>query len=152
MTESWDFIGSTIATGIFSTILNLLKVLIPLMIIIELLKTYSLLEKLATKLSWFARLMGMGKDAAFPLLVGVIMGVSYGAGTIIEINKNTPLSRRDMLLIGVFMFICHGIIETTLLFGIAGANILIISLGRFLFALIVTIIAARLPWFKDPAQ
>ncbi len=80
------------------------------------------------------------------------MGVTYAAGTIIEINKRTPLSRKDMALVAIFMYLCHGIIETGFLFYVAGANVLVVTLGRLLLAFVVTMLAARLPHFRNMAD
>lgn len=148
MNASFDFIVREMITGSLTTMFNLLKVLVPLMIIIQLLMAYGIIEKFASRLEGFGRVMGMSKNAMFPLLVGFVMGVSYGAGTLLELNKTNPLSKRDMALVGIFIFLCHGIIETGLLFGVAGASILVITLGRTLIALVVTIILARTPFIK----
>lgn len=148
MSASWDVILSEILKGSFSTVLNLLKVMVPLMIIIELLMVYQVIEKLAGKLEPLSKLMGMKKEAIFPLLVGVIMGVTYGAGTLMEINKKTPISKRDFMLIGVFMYICHGIIETGLLFGVAGASVIVVTIGRLLIAFCVTVMLSKTAYFK----
>lgn len=134
--------------GSISTAFNMLKILIPLMIIVELLMVYNIMEKLANKMQFLAKSMGMKKESTFPLLVGVVMGVTYGAGTLIEINKQTPISKKDFALIGIFMFMCHGIIETAFIFAVAGADILFITLGRLIIAYLVTVIAARLPAFR----
>ncbi len=149
MTASWNVIIEEIFHGSIMTILNLLKVLIPLMIIIELLMVYNVIEKVASKLEFLSKLMGIKKETLFPLLVGVVMGVTYGAGTLIEINKKTPISKRDLMLLGVFMYICHGIIETGLLFGVAGASIIVVTVVRFLLAFLVTIVLARTSYFKN---
>ena len=149
MSATFDVIINEMVNGAIMTIFNLLKVLIPLMIIVEILMVYKIIEKVATKLEGLGKIMGMSKNAVFPLLVAVFMGVTYGAGTIIEINKRTPLSRKDMALVAVFMYLCHGIIETGFLFYVAGANVLVVTLGRLFFALIVTMIAARLPYFRN---
>jgi len=148
MSATFDVILNEMITGSISTIINLMKVLVPLMIIVELLMVYKIIEKLAARMEGFARMMGMSKNAVFPLLVGVFMGVTYGAGTIMEINRQTPLSKKDMSLIAIFMYLCHGIIETGFLFYVAGANVFVITIGRLLFALVVTLIAARLPYFR----
>lgn len=149
MTASWNVIIEEIFHGSIMTILNLLKVLIPLMIIIELLMVYNVIEKVASKLEFLSKLMGIKKETLFPLLVGVVMGVTYGAGTLIEINKKTPISKKDLMLLGVFMYICHGIIETGLLFGVAGASIIVVTVVRFLLAFLVTIVLARTSYFKN---
>lgn len=135
--------------GSLGTVLNLAKVLIPLMIIIQLLMVYDVMEKIANKLEFLGRLMGMSKHAMLPLIVGYVMGVSYGAGTLLELNKTNPLSKRDMALLGTFMFLCHGIIETALLFGVNGASVITITLGRTLIALLVTMVFARTSIIKN---
>ncbi|MDR3295673.1 MAG: hypothetical protein LBT26_07605 [Clostridiales Family XIII bacterium] len=148
MSAPWDVILPEILTGCVMTALNLLKVIVPLMVIIEILMAYKLVEKLAARLNWLAGLLGIGKDALLPLAVGVLMGVTYGAGTLIEINRRTPLSKRDFTLVAIFMYCCHGIIETTFIFTMAGANPLFPSLLRLLIAVLVTTAAARLPWIS----
>lgn len=148
MSESWDFILKEMLNGSFHTILNLLKVLVPLMIIIQLLIVYNVLEKISIRLEFLGKPMGITKNAMFPLLVGVFMGVTYGAGTLIELNKQKPLGRRDFLLIGIFMVLCHGIIEAAFLFGVAGASVVIVVVVRLLIAFVITCICARLPYFR----
>lgn len=148
MSAGLDVILREMLTGSLSTIISVMKVLIPLMIIVEILMVYKVIERLAGSLEGIGRILGMSRNAIFPLLVGVVMGVTYGAGTIIEINKRTPLSRKDMALVAVFMYLCHGIIETGFLFYMAGANVLVVTLGRLLFAFLVTMLAARLPHFR----
>jgi len=106
------------------------------------------MEKLAAKLSGFTNILGMSSNAILPLIVATVMGVTYGAGTLIEMNKTNPIPRKDFILIALFFFICHGIIETTAIWGAAGANIFVISAGRLLIAVTVTAVAARLPVFK----
>lgn len=135
--------------GCIVTALNMLKILIPLMIIVEVLMVYHVMEKVADRFRFLAGALGIEKQSIFPLLVGVVMGITYGAGTLIEINRRTPIPKRDFVLIGVFLFLCHSIIETTFLFAVAGANIFAVTVGRLAVAFIVTAIAARLPAFRS---
>jgi hypothetical protein len=149
----WAAMLAEMLHGTLSLILSLARVIIPLMIVIEYMLSYRLVEKVAPKLGSVRRLLGISQDALLPLLVGLLMGVSYGAGTLMEINKRTPLSPRDMTLIGVFLYACHGIIETTILFAVAGGNALFFSVIRLAIAVIITAVAARLPFFaRDGAR
>jgi len=131
--------------GSISIIINFFKILIPLMIIVEILMAYKLIEKLSNKLEFLAKALRMEKQSIFPLMVGVFMGLTYGAGTLIEINRKTPIPKKDFILIGVFLFVCHGIIETSMIFAVAGANIWVVSIGRLFLAFIITVVAARIP-------
>ena len=141
-------IAAEMLTGSLMTALNLFKIIIPLMIVIEILMAYNLARRLSLRLGWLAKLLGVGRDALLPLLVGVLMGVTYGAGTLIEINSRTPLSKKDFALIAIFFYCCHGIIETSFLFGAAGASLLFVCVLRLLIAVAVTMAAARLPWIR----
>lgn len=145
MSASAGVILQEIFFGSIATALSMLKILIPLMIIVEILMVYNVMEKVADRLQFIAGALGLQKQSVFPLLVGVVMGVTYGAGTLIEINRKTPIPKKDYALIGIFLFICHGIIETSFIFGVAGANILVITAGRLVIAFLATAAAARLP-------
>jgi len=148
MSASINIILQEIFFGSISIVWSMLRILIPLMIIVELLMVYNIMEKVADRLQFLAGALGMQKQSIFPLLVGVVMGVTYGAGTLIEINRKMPIPKKDIALIGIFMFLCHGIIETSFIFAVAGANVPTVTLGRLAIAFLVTAAAARLPMFK----
>jgi hypothetical protein len=130
---------------VVNVIWSLARVIIPLMILIEFMLVYKVVDRIAPKFKWLCRVLGISNDALLPLLVGLLMGVTYGAGTLIEINKRTPLSRRDLTLIGIFLYACHGIIETTILFTVAGGSAFFVCVVRLAIAVLVTAVAARLP-------
>jgi len=136
---TWDVMLMEALRGILNTVLILLRVLIPLMIGIEILLRYKVIEALADKMRFFCRLLGIGKDALLPLLVGLFLGVTYGAGAIAEMNRLRPLPKRDLALVGVFLFSCHSIIEATYLFAVAGANAFIVSFVRLAIAIGATV-------------
>lgn len=131
--------------GYAGIIKSMLMVLIPVMIILELLITYHIMEKIASRLTFVTKLLRLNEQSVFPLLVGIMAGITFGAGAMIEINKKSPIPERDLWTIGVLIFICHGMIETTLIFAVAGANIWAVSLGRLLIAFAAAMLAARLP-------
>ncbi|EEG76293.1 nucleoside recognition domain-containing protein [Dethiobacter alkaliphilus] len=125
-------------TASFSTILQLAIILIPIMILLEYAKHFQLLEKLTSILGWLPRSLSMSPQAAFPLIVGIFIGVTYGAAIIIEYSRQGTLNKRDMLLCGVFLAINHSIIEDNLLLAALGANLLIILPLRFVMAYLIT--------------
>lgn len=148
MSASFSVIINEILTGGLSTVLNVLKILIPLMIFIEFLNAFNIMEKLSKKLTYVTRPLGLSTRAVLPLLVATIMGITYGTGTLMDMNKKNPLGEKDFVLIAVFFFICHGIIETTAIWGNAGANIIVVSIGRLFIAFAFTMIIARLWKFR----
>ena len=140
----WDVMLPEMGWGVLRTIVNLLRVIVPLMIAIELMLVYKVIERIARGLAGFCRVIGIGQAALLPLLVGLFLGVTYGAGAIAEMNRTRPLPPRDMALLGVFLFSCHGIIETTYLFAVAGASAVFVSAVRLAIAVGVTASAGRL--------
>lgn len=80
----------------------------------------------------------------FSLLVGVFLGITYGAGLLIKEAQNSSLSKRDIFYVGTFLMICHAIIEDTLLFVIFNANLTVIIIARVVFAIIFAYVLLKL--------
>jgi hypothetical protein len=118
------------------------------MIIIEILSAYKIIERMAAGLGFLSRILGLSRNALLPLLVGLFMGVVYGAGALVEINSRTPFSKKDLALMAIFLYCCHGVIETTFIFAAAGASPLFVCVFRSAVAVFVTMVAARLPWMR----
>jgi len=130
------FIQTLVRGG--TTIFFLALILIPVMVLVEYASHFRLLEKVSVYFSWLPRAFAMSPEAAFPLIVGMIIGVFYGAAVIIEYANQGILSKRDMMLCGVFLAINHSIFEDNLLFASMGANIVLIFPLRFLMAFFIT--------------
>ena len=74
----------------------------------------------------------------FSIVVGVILGITYGAGILIQEAKSGSISKADLFYIGTFLMICHAIIEDTLLFVIFGADFTMVIAIRTIAAIIVS--------------
>ena len=61
-------------------------------------------------------------NASFSIIVGLLLGIIYGAGILVREVDAGHLTRKDVLFISTFLMICHSIIEDGLLFVIFGAN------------------------------
>jgi hypothetical protein len=92
---------------------------------------------LIKSLSWIQK-HSQKVNSGFSILVGVILGITYGAGILIAEYEKGILKQRDILFIGTYLMICHAIIEDTLLFVIFGANPWIIVSLRLIFATLVS--------------
>lgn len=126
-----------------TTVFYLTLILVPIMIVLEYFSHFQLLEKLSAFVGWLPRSLTLSHKAAFPLIVGLFVGVTYGAAVIIEYARQGTLSKRDMMLCGIFLAINHSIIEDNLLLVSLGANIFVIFAVRFTAAFIVTRALAR---------
>ena len=74
----------------------------------------------------------------FTITVGIILGITYGAGVLIKEQSSGALSRYDIFYIGTFLMICHAIIEDTLLFVIFGADLTMVVAIRTVSAILIS--------------
>jgi len=74
----------------------------------------------------------------FTITVGIILGITYGAGVLIKEQSSGALSRYDIFYIGTFLMICHAIIEDTLLFVIFGADLTMVIAVRTIAAILIS--------------
>lgn len=129
--------------GSLSTILKIAVFVIPLMVIMEFLKEANLIDRLAVIAAPFARALGMSKEASMPLMVGIIFGLTYGAGLIIQAAQEGKMTKKDLYLLNAFLVVCHAIFEDTAVFAALGANAVIMFFVRLGLAVIVTLVLNR---------
>jgi len=126
--------------GSLGIIRSLVIIIIPLMIVLQIMTDYKWLEKLSEKTKWITNFLGVSKDTLIPLLIGVFVGVSYGAGAIVFAKEKYNLTKDDIFLALCFLIPFHGIIESSLLFWMFGVNPIIPIASRLLVALTCTLL------------
>lgn len=145
--NSWPEIlvnaGQTAAMGI----LQIIIIVIPVMIFIQILKDIDILPLLAKLMSPLTRLIRVSDKTGVTLLAGLLFGIAYGAGVIIQTAKEENLSKKDLYLVSIFLVSCHAVIEDTLIFAPLGINVLYLLLVRVALALFLTIATASF-WRK----
>jgi hypothetical protein len=94
--------------------------------------------------------MKIRKESTVALLVGILFGIAYGGGVLMEEKQSGALNKRDALLVGVFLSLCHALIEDTLIFVAVGANLFVILFVRIAFAVLVLLLLARILSRKSP--
>lgn len=134
----WAWVqGQTLAT-IFVVIVGLIALL-------KWLRVLGLERLLHALLFPLLRLLGIGREAANTIVIGVMLGLSFGAGLLIQEARSGRLGPRDALLAVSFLGLCHSLIEDTLLIMLLGADLSGILWGRLVFAFVVMAVIARLP-------
>lgn len=88
-------------------------------------------------LKWFKVFLDTHSYAS-SLSVGGLLGVTYGAGILLQEIKQVKPQEKILLL--VFLMLAHGLIEETLIFAFFGADVLSIFLIRVSIALIAVLI------------
>jgi spore maturation protein SpmB len=120
--------------GLIGLAWKMLAILVAIFIVLEIVRRLNLLEKSLKVLNRYTRFMGFSEAAGLPLLAGVIFGIVFGAGVITGSVKDQALDTKQVLLVSVFLALCHGIVEDTGLMILLGANILWITIPRLLLA------------------
>ncbi|NQY94402.1 MAG: nucleoside recognition protein, partial [Campylobacteraceae bacterium] len=85
----------------------------------------------------------------FSITVGVFLGITYGAGMLIEEAKSGRISKDDIFYIATFLLICHAIIEDTLLFVIFGADFTMAVIIRTVAAIVIAFVLLKVYQYKD---
>ena len=109
----------------------------------EIAKDIKLLDLIGKLFKPITKMFRANEKSAFPLAVGIIFGISYGAGVLIKSTEDGEIDSRSLFIISIFLAACDAIVEDTLLFVAVGANGVIIVLMRVIIAFIATIIISR---------
>lgn len=134
------------AIGSFNSIKEIAFIVIPIMVVMEILKDLGILDRLAQLFSPLVKIYGMKKEAGFPLVIGIVIGLSYGAGIILQSAKEDKLTRRDLYLLTYFLVAAHAVFEDTAIFMALGVNGLFLFITRLTVAALFTYLASR--WLK----
>ncbi len=134
----------TAAVSAGKIILEITYIIFLVMLLLETLKALKILNKINDLTYKFTKHLGITPSANFPLLVGLIIGISYGAGAIINSYRNKMMTKKDVLLVSVFLSLCHAIIEDTILFAKIGANIFVLVFARLFVAIIATYVMNKI--------
>ena len=124
-----------------SYLLKLILIDTAVVVVLEILKVLKILDFINNLLYYLTKHLGITKSASMPLLIGILAGISYGAGAIISCYNNNDMNKKDVILVSTFLCICHALPEDTLLFVSVGANGWIVLLVRFVLGIIATLIA-----------
>lgn len=132
-----EFFSPTLES-LFWMLLKIAIIIAVIMVALEILKALKVLDWLNKILYFFTKHLGITPKASTPLLIGILLGITYGAGAILASYTNKEMTKKDVVLVGVFLCLCHAIIEDTLLFVSFGAVGWLIVIIRFIVASVVT--------------
>jgi spore maturation protein SpmB len=105
---------------------------------LEALKAVGFLDLLMKAMSPFLRLIGIEGNAVYLTAIGLLLGISFGAGLLIREAQSGTIPPRQIFLSCIFMGFAHSMIEDTLLMMTLGADAIAIILGRMMFAFVAT--------------
>lgn len=119
-------------------------IIVPISLGLSLLKDAHLLDRAAASVGPVLRRFRLPGPAAFPLLAGLFLGIVFGSGVILSFAREGSLKKGDLLILLVFLGVCHSIIEDTLIFVALGANGWVLMGLRFLLAFLAAFIVSHL--------
>ena len=129
--------------GAGQQVLQIALIVIPLMVVMQFLEELKMLGKISHRLEKVVSIIGISGAGALPLLVGLTLGLAYGAGMIIKYGKEGKLTQREMVLIITFLSLNHSLFEDVLLFVAIGAQGTVLQVVRMTVAVVLTATLAR---------
>lgn len=124
-------------------LLGILFILAALMAFLRLLTFIGFDKVLAWLLRPLTKMLSIDKKATNVTIIGLMLGLSFGAGLMIDESRKGLIEPRDMKIAVCFLGLCHSIIEDTFLMLLLGADIIPILLGRLIFSVLVVAVIAR---------
>ena len=128
--------------GLFSLLLKMFCIVVPLMMLLEISREFNLIDKITSPLRAPARIIGFNQDSIYPLLAGIIFGLSYGGGVLIGESKSGRIQGNQKFLVALYLGLCHAVFEDTLIFASLGANGIIVLTTRLIIATVVVGVTA----------
>ena len=130
MIRHWAWTTFRLTAKIFFIIMALLTLL-------ELLKTFGLIHPFVRALGPFLRIMGLDQKVGFLWMTAVIFGLTYGGAIIVEEAKSGHLSRDDLELLHLSIGMNHSMVEDPPLFLTMGIHPFWLYVPRLVMAIIV---------------
>lgn len=144
---SWSEIFSQAIYQAFMAVLQLAIIVIVLMIVIQYVRELGYLDKFTKLLAPMTKVLGMERNASTTLVAGLVVGLTFGAGLMIQAMQEDGVSKRDMVLALIFLVSCHSVIEDTVIFIPLGIPVLPLLVIRIITAFVLTIVVSYI-WRK----
>ncbi|MGV3489308.1 MAG: nucleoside recognition domain-containing protein [Tuberibacillus sp.] len=140
--QGWAaIVGSGVEKALLG-ILQLAMIVIPLMIGIQILKDLRWLDRFSKGMAPFTTFLGMRANTSTTLAAGLLFGLAYGAGVMVQAVKEDHVDRRSLYLAFIFLVSCHAVVEDTLIFAPLGIPVWPLLLIRLFTAVILTFIVS----------
>jgi hypothetical protein len=123
-------------------IFQLAIIVIPLMVVVQIMKDKQWLAVFSRWMAPITRALGMKENTSTTMAAGLLIGLAYGAGVMIQAVKEDGVSKKDVTLAFIFLVACHAVIEDTLIFIPLGIPVLPLLLIRLGVAILLTITVA----------
>jgi hypothetical protein len=117
-------------------VFKLLAILLSLMVVIEAMKAYALVEKIQKWLAPLLKLLGLGPQTGLLWLVGVLFGVAFGGAIIKEEFEGGYLTSEDLERLHISIGINHSVIEDPIIFMLLGLHLFWLVVPRLVASVV----------------
>lgn len=93
-----DF-GLPFITDLGSMLLKLVIIITIMLVVLEILKAIGILNLLNKLLFYITKPLGISESASMPLLIGLLAGITYGAGAILASFASNEMNKKDVVLV-----------------------------------------------------
>ncbi|WP_243638088.1 nucleoside recognition domain-containing protein [Rubrobacter taiwanensis] len=131
-------------------VLGLAAIVVPIMLLIQILRDLRFLDWFAARMQPLMSPLGLAPRASVTMASGLIFGLAFGAGVILQQAREQRFTRREITLILVFLATCHAVVEDTLIFVPLGVDVLWLLLIRLAAAVALTALLAAL--WREPGK
>ena len=138
----FSFLNSLVNATTLS--LKMIFIIIFVMIIYELFEKSKFYIKLQEKLNKPLNKIGFTASSSITMVVGIILGIAYGAGILIQNATKGTMNSKEIILSCLFLSLCHAVFEDTLIFVAVGGNGFIILGTRIILAFLIIGLLSRL--------
>ncbi|MCM3124060.1 nucleoside recognition domain-containing protein [Mesobacillus sp. AQ2] len=119
-------------------IFQLALIVIPLMVIVQIMKDKQWLAVFSKWMAPATKALGMKENTSTTMAAGLLIGLAYGAGVMIQAVQEDGVSKKDVTLAFIFLVACHAVVEDTLIFVPLGIPVLPLLLIRLGVAILLT--------------
>ena len=120
--------------GELLTLVIVFVIIYVLLVTLDFLKLIGFNEVLSKALIPILKMIGVSKNARDAMIIGLLVGFSYGGALMIEQVEKDSFSVKDLLGTVLFLSLSHAILEDTILILLLKANFSIIFIVRILFS------------------
>jgi hypothetical protein len=140
------------ARSIAETLIFMALMLLFLLAVLDGLKRIGIFDRMTALFTPFFERIGIAHTLAPLVVIGMLLGLTYGGGLIVEESRKRSFTKRELLTPLAGLSIIHALIEDTLVVLALGADLWIVLLWRTLFALAaIAAIAALVRYWPQKA-
>ena len=123
-------------TGTLWLTFKIICIVVTLNILQRLLEEFGVMKLLARRAAPLLRPMGLPANTAFLWIIAYVVGLAYGAASLIEHRKENKISAEEANLLNHHIALSHSLLEDTTLYVAIGVGVGWITLPRIVLAVV----------------